>query len=121
MGPDDVFVVLFEYGPESLGTQLFAHRGLPRVLRAGDFRAYLLRRGLPGQGGTQLFFTEAGRPFTLYVALGSYARRAQLVRRVNDLLGRIKIARPAAPAPAPWTSAPPTRGNPASPMVRLWN
>ena len=32
MGNDDVFAVLFEYGPDSLGTRLFAHQGMPRPL-----------------------------------------------------------------------------------------
>ena len=35
-----------------------------------------LRRGLPGQSGTQWFFTEAGRPFSFYAVLGSHALRA---------------------------------------------
>jgi len=29
MGPNDVFAVLFEYGPESIGTRLFARQGMP--------------------------------------------------------------------------------------------
>jgi len=123
MGPDDVFVVLFEYGPESLGTQLFAHRGLPRTLAASDFKAHVLRRGIPGQGGTQLFFTEAGRPFTLYVALGSYGRRTQLVGRVNGVLGGVTIARSAAPssASASPNGAPLAEAAPSPATVPLWN
>ena len=46
MGPNDVFAVLFEYGPESIGTRLFARQGMPRVLSVDDFRPNLLRRGL---------------------------------------------------------------------------
>ncbi len=70
MGTSDIFATLFEYGPESLGTPLFARQGMPRSLSADDFRPYVLRRGLSGQSGSQWFFTEAGRPFTLYVVLG---------------------------------------------------
>jgi hypothetical protein len=123
MGPDDLFVVLFEYSPESLGTRLFSHRGLPRVLRAEDFRPYVLRRGLPGQGGVQLFFTEGSRPFTLYAVLGSYARRSQLVGRVNDLLGQITIVPSTSPATAPPPPTPASLADkaPTSPVVRLWN
>ena len=40
MRPDDIFVVLFEYGPESLGTALFARQGMPRSLSTDDFRPY---------------------------------------------------------------------------------
>lgn len=96
MGPDDVFAVLFEYGPESLGKALFARRGMPRSLRPGDFAPHRLRRGLGGQSGTQWFFQEVGRPFTLYAVLGSHARRSVLVPRVNQLLAAVTIA----PAPA---------------------
>lgn len=86
MGDFDIFATLFEYGPESLGTRLFARGGVPRALSTDDFLPYLLRRGLVGQAGTQWFFTEGDRPFTLYVVLGSFSRRAALVPRVNDLL-----------------------------------
>ena len=70
---------------------------MPRSLTAGDFRPYVLRRGLGGQSGTQWFFTEAGRPFTFYAVLGSHTRRARLVPKVNDLIGALAI-RPADPA-----------------------
>ncbi len=100
MGATDVFATLFEYGPDSLGTRLFARQGMPRRLGTGDFRPYVLRRGLPGQAGTQWFFTEGGRPFTLYVVLGSHARRAALLPDVNQLLAGIRVG-PAVPVPAP--------------------
>lgn len=100
LGTADIFTVLFEYGPESVGRRLFARQGMPRRLAPADFRPYALRRGLPGQSGTQWFFTEAGRPFTLYVVLGSHARRVELVPRVNELLGRVALA-PAGPAARP--------------------
>jgi hypothetical protein len=92
MGVNDIFAVLFEYGTESLGRRLFDRRGMPRSLATTDFRPYLLRRGLGGQSGTQWFFTESGRPFTLYVVLGSHARRDVLVPRVNDLIGTLMIS-----------------------------
>jgi hypothetical protein len=101
LGPSDIFAALFEYGPESVGRRLFARQGMPRTLTPSDFRTYALRRGLSGQSGTQWFFTEVGRPFTLYVVLGSHARRGALVPKVNQLLSRLTIA-PAGPAgPAP--------------------
>jgi hypothetical protein len=91
MGDLDIFASLFEYGPDSLGTRLFARVGIPRVLSTDDFLPYLLRRGLVGQAGTQWFFTEGDRPFTLYVVLGSFSRRATLVTRVNDLLSGLTV------------------------------
>jgi hypothetical protein len=92
MGPNDIFAVLFEYGPESVGKELFARQGMQRSLSAGDFRPTLLRRGLGGQSGTQWFFTEAGRPFTFYAVLGSHARRGVLVPRVNSLLAVLSVS-----------------------------
>lgn len=103
MGVNDIFAVLFEYGPESLGRRLFARQGMPRSLTTADFRTIVLRRGLGGQSGTQWFFTEADRPFTLYIVLGSHARRAALVPRVNQLISRIVIE-----PPTPATSPPPS-------------
>ncbi len=95
----DVFVVLFEYGPESLGTALFARQGMPRELLDTDFRPHVLRRGLVGQSGTQWFFTEGGRPFTLYAVLGSDRLRSQLVPKVNELLAGVALV-PATPSPS---------------------
>jgi hypothetical protein len=105
MGPNDIFAVLFEYGPESVGTALFARQGAPQSLAPDDFRPTVLRRGLGGQSGTQWFFTEAGRPFTFYAVLGSHARRNVLVPRVNSLLGSLTVSTsPVAVSPgaAPW-------------------
>ena len=99
MGPDDIFAVLFEYGPESLGTALFARNGMPRDLKPDQFRTYTLRRGVGGQSGTQWFFTEQRRTWTLYVVLGSHARRQALVPRVNLLLNQITVL-PTAAVPA---------------------
>lgn len=92
MGPHDIFAVLFEYGPESVGKALFARQGMQRSLCTEDFRPMLLRRGLGGQSGTQWFFTEAGRPFTFYAVLGSHAQRGVLVPRVNSLLAVLSVS-----------------------------
>lgn len=100
LGSSDIFAVLFEYGPESVGRTLFARQGMPRALATTDFRAYTLRRGIPGQSGTQWFFTEAGRPFTFYAVLGSHLLRSALVPKVNDLLAHLSIA-PSSPVLLP--------------------
>ncbi len=92
MGPSDVFATLFEYGPESLGTALFARQGRPAGFSEADFSPMTLRRGIPGQSGTQWFFTEAGRPFSFYAVLGSHALRPALVPRVNTLLSSLTLS-----------------------------
>lgn len=86
-----VLVVIFEYDRASAATALFADaEGLPRV-RADDFSPATLQRLLEGQGGTQKFFTVAGRAFCLYVVLGAYNRRARAVPEVNRLLDGVAI------------------------------
>jgi hypothetical protein len=101
MGPSDVFATLFEYGPESVGTVLFARSGRPMSLTPADFRRTMLRRALGGQVGTQWFFTEAGRPFSFYAVLGSQALGPTLVPLVNQLLASLTLspATPASPVP----------------------
>jgi hypothetical protein len=94
MGTGHVFVVLFEYSPESAGTALFQAKGFPRLLRAEWFTPNQLQRTLPGQAGVQRFFVEHGRPFSLYAVLGSHTNRSALVPMVNDLLNRITISNP---------------------------
>jgi hypothetical protein len=124
MGAADIFVALFEYGPASVGTRLFARQGLPRSLVAANFRTTILRRGISGQSGTQWFFTEAGRPFTLYVVLGSHTLRASLVPRVNELLRSVTVFPAASTAfPAASTAAGTGYSAPvaAAPLSPRWN
>ena len=87
---DNLLIVLFEYGSESIGTALFASSGIPTV-SADDFAPHTMQRPLPGQSGAQFFFTEVGRAFCLYVVLGSHARRRQLVPEVNLVLSTLSL------------------------------
>ncbi len=91
MGDANVFVCLFEYGPEGLGQELFARKGLPRRLTPNLFSPNRLQRSLPGQAGAQLFFTESNRPFCLYVVLGNHRGAAGLVPLANDTLQATRI------------------------------
>src|SRR5205823_7794191 len=70
MRTSDVFVTVFEYGPESVHQPLFASSGVPRV-NAQMFSSTRLQRRRPGQLGCQLFFNASGRAFCLYVVAGS--------------------------------------------------
>jgi hypothetical protein len=90
MRSPDVLVVLFEYGPESLESPMFAAQGIPRV-RADQFSSTRLQRPLPGQLGCQLFFTEGKRPFCLYVVAGSRAYLPRIVSEVNLVLESLEI------------------------------
>jgi hypothetical protein len=92
MNTDDILIVLFEYGPDSVGTPLFDSQGLPGPLSPDDFDRDALQHALPGQSGMQRFFTENGRAFCLYVVLGSHIDRNELVRRVNQVLATVDIS-----------------------------
>ncbi|MFP5331831.1 MAG: hypothetical protein ACLGHX_05695 [Acidimicrobiia bacterium] len=92
MGLTDVLIVLLEFSPDSTAQPLFRLQGLPRTLRPSDFGRDTLQRRIEGQGGCQIFFQEAGRAFCLYVVVGSYVDRADLVPVINDVLGQIRIS-----------------------------
>ncbi len=91
MRSEDAFVALLEYGPECVGTALFAREGVPRSLAPSDFHPRALQRRLPGQAGTQVFFTAADRAFCLYVVLGDRDRLGPLVAEVNRTLADVTI------------------------------
>jgi hypothetical protein len=94
MTATDVLVVLVEFHPDAARTPLFAAPGPPRALTSDSFGAQSLQRVIDGQSGYQRFFSAGGRAFSLYVVLGSHARRHLLVPVVNQLLETIDI-RPA--------------------------
>jgi hypothetical protein len=91
LGAQDVFVSLTEFGPEAVGTPLFAHQGLPADFDPRSFSHQALQRTLAGQSGAQFWFTEGGRAFCLYVVLGSHANRGRLVPTVRRLVSTLRI------------------------------
>jgi hypothetical protein len=91
LGSQHVFVALVEAGQESAGRPLYAASGLPRKLEPQAFSPDAMERPVPGQAGLQRFFTDQGRPFTLYVVLGSYTERESLVPLVNTFLAGVTI------------------------------
>ncbi len=109
LGPSDLFAVLFEFGPESVGTALFSVQGIPASLTPADFAPYVMRPGVGGSLGVQRFFTASGRPFTFYARLGSVQHKGTLVGKVNQLLAHVTIEPPgpaasSAPTPTPTTA-----------------
>ena len=91
MRSPDVFVVLFEYGRESVGTPLFATQGIPHV-DAAMFSSKRMQRPLPGQLGCQQFFTANGRAFCLYVVAGSRAYLPRIITQVNTVLSALDVS-----------------------------
>ena len=98
MRPSQAFIALIEYDPSSAGTALFSSpAAMPLQVRDEDFSPQQLQRTIRGQAGTQRFFIDGGRPFCLYVVLGSMANRHHVVPRVNDILSVIEIGPVVAP------------------------
>ena len=91
MGAQHIFLALLEFGPDCLGTALYAPVGLPR-LTPGQFDPNGLQRRVAGQAGCQHFFTEANRPFCLYVVIGSHRQAVPLTNQVNAVLEQIEVA-----------------------------
>lgn len=92
LGADDVFIVLFEYGPTASGAPLFAAAtGAPWPLAVEDFDAASLRTQLPGQLGCQRFFSLGSRSFMLYAVLGGDANRRRSVQAVNTALAGVRV------------------------------
>ncbi len=94
LGPDDVFVSLFEYDAQDAGAALFGSSGLP-VPRPSDFSPAVLQRTQLGHSGAQWFFAAEGRPFCLHAVLGSHSRRAPGATKVAALLARTTVRRAA--------------------------
>ena len=92
LGPDDVFVSLFEYDAEDAGKALFAATGLPAPGPA-DFSPAVLQRTQLGHSGAQWFFAVEGRPFCLHAVLGSHSRRAPGAVKLAALLSRTSVRR----------------------------
>jgi hypothetical protein len=92
MGSGGIFVALVEFDPSEAGVGVFAQDGPPWPLTPDDFGPEFLQRSFGGQSGCQRFFTVNGRPFSLYVVLGSHAQRAVLVPALNDALAAVSFA-----------------------------
>jgi hypothetical protein len=90
MGQQDALVVLFEFGPEAVGSTLFSTQGVPTV-DAADFDRSVLQRSISGQSGVQRFFTASNRTFCVYVVAGSHIDRVEIVKDVRTLLSSIRI------------------------------
>jgi len=91
LGPSDAMVVVKEFSPRLATEPVFSTPGLPRSLDANAFTPDALQRILPGQAGVQRFAHEAGRALCLYVVLGGWGNREQIVPGVNTVLASLRI------------------------------
>jgi hypothetical protein len=90
MGGSDILVCLLEHEREAAGTALFAREGVPR-LDPSMFSPQSMQRAMPGLAGSQHFFRVGGRPFCLYVVVGSWHTRGPLVRTADRVASSIRI------------------------------
>jgi hypothetical protein len=91
LGPSDVFVSLVEFGPGEAGSALYPVTDALPTLEVGMFHRNQLQRRIRGQAGVQRFFTLNGRPFCLYVVLGSIVQSAELVEKANELVAGLSV------------------------------
>jgi hypothetical protein len=91
MGPGDALIVLLEFDRESASSTLFRTSGIPRPLASSDFSRNTLQRRIEGHGGVQRFFHETSRAFCLYVVVGSYIDRADVIPGINAVLDTVVI------------------------------
>jgi hypothetical protein len=91
MGPNHVFLSLVEFDSGEAASPLFG-RERPSRITTGEFGPDRLQRALPGQAGAQFFFSERGRPFCLYVVIGSFTGRDSLVPRANDIFQTMEVS-----------------------------
>ena len=92
LGQRGVFVALLEHGAGAADAALFSERRVPWPLGGDAFRPNALQRNLPGQAGCQSFFVTAGRPWCLYVVIGSYGLRHVLASEANRLLSAVRVS-----------------------------
>ncbi len=123
LGARDAFVMLVEFDPADAASPLFAANSrVPRKLHGDDFNPRVMQRMVAGQAGAQIFCNEAGRAFCLYVVIGSYRNRDQVVPIVNDVLASLQISSAGArepgatPAEAPTTTTPTITAPATSPV-----
>jgi hypothetical protein len=91
MTDEGIFIALTEYRAEMAGQPLFGGPGLPLSLDGSELNPLALQRAISGQSGVQRFFTEAGRPFCIYVVVGNWPSPWKLVRQANRVLRTLSI------------------------------
>lgn len=87
----DVFMGLLEFGPPEAGSALYGERSSLPTLEVSQFHRNQLQRRITPQAGVQHFFTLEGRPFCLYVVLGSIGNAVELVERANGFLDGVVV------------------------------
>lgn len=92
MRPDGAFIALIEYDPVAGGHGLFSAADSPWPLRHTEPHPRAMQRTVAGRAGVQRFFTAHGRPFCLYLVVGTASGRSGPVDRANHVMDSIRIS-----------------------------
>ena len=60
-------------------------------MTGADLSRTSLQHPVFGQAGSQRWFTEAGRPWCLYVVIGRWQDREALAARANELIAGVEV------------------------------
>lgn len=90
MGGSDILICVLEHEPEATTTALFRTEGVP-ALDATQFSPQSMQRAVAGMAGAQHFFQVQGRPFCLYVVIGSWHTRGPLVRTAAGVVRTLDL------------------------------
>ena len=91
MGARNAFVALVEFGPQEVGSALFAASPQPRP-RLQEFAPGTLQIRRAGQLGYQRFFTLGEHALCLFVVLGSAGSASPLLDEVHHLLDGVEVS-----------------------------
>jgi hypothetical protein len=90
---DGVLIALLEMGPDVLGSVLYANEGVPEIAPA-QIAPGVASGPIPERaGGGEEALHAAGRPFMLYVAVGTAADAEALAGEADAVLETLRIAR----------------------------
>jgi len=91
MPASGVLLVLTQYELSNAGTGLFAHAGLPAPVPERALRRRAFTRLQPLRLGVQRFCTVSGRPFCLYVVVGTDPDPGSLLGQANAVLSTVDV------------------------------
>jgi hypothetical protein len=91
MGDEGAFLVVTEYDHALAARGLFAQAAPAPLPATSELNAWALMRIRKGQFGIQRFMTIGGRPFCVYVVVGSSPSPSRLLGEANNVLRSLSI------------------------------
>jgi len=91
MGSTGAFLVVTEYDRTLADRGLFSTQAPAPLPATSELSPFALQRTRPGQLGIQRFMTIGGRPFCVYVVVGTEPSPSRLLADVNAVLRSLAI------------------------------